>query len=398
MKNDVSTELLLIYLDSEFNKININLTGKQLDSLIQQILTPNNKLTDEQLKYSQYSKEEDFLKILLNKENQLEKFMEKSDEEHRDYSVSLSSKLAKERLEEIYNNVPAYFYELREDSDLVKNSIDSKYSNLLNLLELQISTSIDMTTKFDPSILDSFNENQDLFDALQRLQGRSCLIANEIFVLLKNGFSDGAYARCRTLYETMVISCIISDNECGGNETAKRYLDYSIVNDRKEAEMINEHAEKFNKIKVSNDKLLELDNEIEILKKEYGNSFAVPNTYNWAFKLLRSDKDKIFFKRLEENVEFEHMKVFYKTASNNIHAGSSSLYFHSDLKEELSDNILMGASDFGILKPYDIVSYCINVTTSNLILLITETTEQLVQISLLNQLRKDICQSLNEFE
>jgi len=93
----------------------------------------------------------------------------------------------------------------------------------------------------------------------------------------------------------MAISCIISDKECGGNETAKRYLDYSIVKDRKEAEMINEHAEKFNKIKINNDKLLELDNEFEILKKEYGNSFAVPNTYNWAFKLLRSDKDKIFF-------------------------------------------------------------------------------------------------------
>ena len=306
-----------------------------------------------------------------------------------------ADRLANERLEMIYKNPPEYFNKLEDKNINVAQNIDDIWGHSLDLFELLINTSVEILSNFDVTKLSDYSENIDLYDALQRLQGRACLLSNEILTLLKAGFADGAYARCRTLYETMVLSSYISDN---GNETAKRYLDYSIVNDKKEAELFNNHAEVLGEEKISNIKLLELDDAVKKLKEEYGNSFVIGNGYNWAYKLLKSEKDKITFIRLEENIDFKQMRPFYKSTSNNIHTGSSSLYFHRGLPDEDTDKILMGASSFGIETPCDLASHCINITTSNLVLNKTQTLEQLIQISLLSKIKEDLEESLFEIE
>ncbi|WP_164469137.1 DUF5677 domain-containing protein [Aliarcobacter cryaerophilus] len=403
MNDNVSQELLILYLDYEFSQLNLYLTEEQLNSISKQLFTPNvNSITfsftEEQLLNTKYSKEEDtvedVLNILKNEEQQLEKFINLSDDERGEYSSLLAKRIAKERLFFIYKNTPDYFIELRAGNILVKESIDEIWGQALDLFELLINTAIDITTHFDVSKLENFNENIDLYDALQRLQGRACLLTNEILVLLRAGFTDGAYARCRTLYETMVISCFICDN---GNETARRYLDYSIVNELNEAKLFTKYNEIFEN-DINNEEIEELEKEVDKLKQQYEIEF-INGDYNWALNIIQpKNKKKIQFWEIEAKVDFKNMKQFYKSSSNNIHTASSSLYFHRGLNSDKSHNILMGASDLGIEVPCELASYFINITTSNLMLYKAETTEHLIQISLLNLLREDLQKYLDEIE
>lgn len=402
MNDNVSQELLILYLDYEFSQLNLYLTEEQLNSIVTQLLMPNLNsvnfsFSKEQLLNTKYSKEEDtvedVLNILKNKEQQLEKFINLSDDERGEYSASLAKRIAKERLSFLYKNIPDYFIELRNGNDMVKENVDKIWGQALDLFELLINTAIEISTNFDISKLEYFNENIDLYDALQRLQGRACLLSNEILVLLKAGFADGAYARWRTLYETMVISCFIADN---GNETAKRYLDYSIVNELNEVRLVTKCNEIFED-DINNEEIEELEKEVNKLKQHYGEQF-IKGDYNWALNVIQPrNKKKIQFWEIEVKVDFvKHMKPFYKSSSNNIHSASSSLYSHVALHNEDSHKILMGASYFGMEVPCSLASYHINVITSNLILYKAETTEHLIQISLLNQIREDLLKCLNE--
>lgn len=404
MNDNVSQELLILYLDYEFSQLNLYLTEEQLNSIVNQLFTPNVSsitfsFTEEQLLNTKYSKEEDtlfdVLNIIENKKQQLEKFINLSDDERGKYSSCLANRIAKERLSSIYKNIPNYFTELRTGNIVVKESIDETRGQALDLFELLINTAIDITTHFDVSKLEYFNENIDLYDALQRLQGRACLLSNEILVLLRAGFADGAYARCRTLYETMVISCFIADN---GNETAKRYLDYSIVNDLNEAKLFNKYNEIFED-DINNEEKEELEKEVDKLKQQYGKQF-INGDYNWALNIIQPTKgNQIRFWEIETKVDFvKHMKPFYKSSSNNIHTASSSLYSHRGLNSDTSHNILMGASDLGIEGPCKLASYFINITTSNLILYKAETTEPLIQISLLGKIKEDLKKCLDKIE
>lgn len=402
MNNNVSQELLILYLDYEFSQLNLYLTEKQLNSISKQLVIPNlNSInfsfTKEQLLNTKYSKEEDtvedVLTILENKEQQLENFINLSNDERGEYSASLTNRIAKERLSSLYKNTPDYFIKLRNGSMTVKQSIDEIWGQALDLFELLITTAIDITISYDVDINEA---NVDLYEALSRLQGRACLLSNEILVLLRAGFADGAYARCRTLYETMVISCFITDN---GNETARRYLDYSIVNDLNEAKLSIKYNEILEDDLINNFEIEELEKEVNQLALQYGELF-IEGDYNWALNVIQPrNKKKIQFWEIEAKVDFvKHMKPFYKSSSNNIHSASSSLYSYIGSSSEDSHEVLMGPSDLGIKVPCELASYFINITTSNLILYKTEKIEHLIQISLLNLIREDLQKCLDEIE
>lgn len=400
-------KFLFLYLNNEFDKLNISLSEEQLDYFVKQLLKKDVKsinlnFTEEQLINTKYSKEEDtiddILQIIQNKDNRLENFMKNIDDEFSHNLVNLADRLANNRLETFYKEKPEYFTKLQNENISVAQNIDDIWGHSLDLFELQINTAVEITSHFDISKLNNYDDNIDLFDALQRLQGRACLISNEILALLRAGYTDGAYARWRTLHETMVLSYFLSDKDYGGNETAKRYLDYSIVNDKKEAEIFNDYASLLDEEKINNTKLLELDSEVKKLKLQYGEDFT-KGDYNWALNVIKpKNKNFIQFWEIEKVIDFKYIKPFYKSASNNIHTGSSSLYFHRGLPAEYADKILMGASSFGIETPCNLASYCINITTSNLVLITSQTLEQQVQISLLAKIREDLEESLFKIE
>lgn len=405
MNNNMTDELLLLFLNYEFSKLNLYLTEKQLNSFVKQLNSSNiNSITfsfkEEQLSDTKYCNEEDtaedISKILANKNKKLENFMKLSADEMAEYSHSLASRIAGERLSLLYKETPDYLRELRKGNILVKKSIDEIWGAALDLFELLIDTAISITTNNDMTQLENYEENIDLYEALSRLQCRACLLSNEILVLLRAGFPDGAYARCRTLYETMIISCFINEN---GNETAKRYLDYSIVNDLKKINNFNKYNEIVENNLTNEKEIIELKKEVSQLKTQYGETFT-KGDYNWALNIIKLTKNQnqIKFWQIEAQMDFKNMKQFHKLASDSIHTSSSSLYSHIGLSSEESHHLLMGASDLGVEKSCSLASHLITITTSNLILHKAETTESLIQISLLNQIRRDLQECLNEIE
>ena len=215
------------------------------------------------------------------------------------------------------------------------------------------------------------------------------MIGYEILTLLRSGFADGAYARFRTLYETVVIGNFIFDN---GNDAATRYLDFSIIDDLKKAEIFNEYTSVLNEEQVSSKEISSLKEEKLKLIEKYGENFA-KGDYGWVSSLL--NKKRVTFRDIEERIDFSHMRPYYKLASSNIHTSSSSLYSHIALPSKDNSKILTGASGYGIDIPCRLASHYLVMMTGNLLLNQSQTLVQIIYGQLLRKLGDDIIKTLD---
>src|SRR5258706_14015620 len=69
-------------------------------------------------------------------------------------------------------------------------------------------------------------EHDIAFGVLTRLHGRACLIASEVYSLLRAGQTTAAMARWRSLHEVSVVCYLIREH---GSPLAQRYLDHEAV-------------------------------------------------------------------------------------------------------------------------------------------------------------------------
>ncbi len=85
-------------------------------------------------------------------------------------------------------------------------------------------------TKYVKAMSDeSFEPKRHTYTALSRLQRRAAQQYMEIITLVKNGFSDGAFARWRSMYELSVISSFILKY---GEAVAEKFIEASESQDR----------------------------------------------------------------------------------------------------------------------------------------------------------------------
>ena len=71
---------------------------------------------------------------------------------------------------------------------------------------------------------DNFKSKQYTFYCLVHLHGRACQEFLEILTLMKGGFADGAYARCRSLFELCCVASFIKEQ---GESIAEAYYKQS---------------------------------------------------------------------------------------------------------------------------------------------------------------------------
>jgi hypothetical protein len=189
------------------------------------------------------------------------------------------------------------------------------------------------------------------FKLLLKLHARSVQTANEILVLMKNGFADGALARWRTLHELSVIFLFISKN---GEDVAKRYSDYYIVEQAKELTAYNDTAQYLDFEKISEEEQKQITDSLMSLKQKYGEDFI--KEYGWARNIIHSKK--IYFTDLEKLVELDFLHAFYKWACNPVHAGmKASLFSLGNLNEPDMLFSLAGASNVGFTDPGQLTAY-----------------------------------------
>lgn len=225
-----------------------------------------------------------------------------------------------------------------------RKHLSQSWQPALTLLEILISTSREKSEKFH----NTHHPTADKSDAVvlglaHRLFARAIQISLEIHLLLSHGFADGAEARWRTLYETMVICTFIMRT---GHKTALRYIAHEAVGSYNAITTHNEVHKKNGSIFISDEELAELKKRNDEVINIFGNDFRYD--YAWAASALPQIKGRIKFEHLENFTEYDYLYPLHKDASGNIHSSSRSNYVPLAAPYNAHSIVIAGASVFGI--------------------------------------------------
>ena len=192
------------------------------------------------------------------------------------------------------------------------------------------------------------DENKiNLFEVLIRLHGKSCQVTEEILLLMKYGYADGALSRWRTLHEVYVTMEFISKY---GEDVAKRYLDYEIVESSKILKQYKCFQDILNLEPFSKEEENEIKESIKKMKNDYGDDFTKP--YGWARHALnKKNKERVTFAELEKEISLDFLRPHYKLASHAVHAEPKGTMFKLGLVTVEEDMILTVPTDMGLADP-----------------------------------------------
>lgn len=144
------------------------------------------------------------------------------------YDIFLDAFL-KRNMDHVDKTIEDYRQEKCQEDAENRKHIDEIWGEAFSLYAFYVDT----VSSFRDSLLqylDEYCKIEDradglkVFTALTYINGRALQVANEILVLLRNGYADGAYARFRTLYELSIVAHFINHH---GDAIAQAYMEYS---------------------------------------------------------------------------------------------------------------------------------------------------------------------------
>ena len=202
----------------------------------------------------------------------------------------------------------------------IEAEVEQLWGNPLDLLDLQVGASRDTGRDFiDEHRDDALRSGDYAIQALSRLHVSACQTSQEILVLLRSGFADGALARWRTLHEAVVIATVIKKY---GNESAERYLCHDVVH-------------RYRSLNEMRDFLLNSDQEFtpdseydatetlfELYVCKFGKPFKLD--YGWAAPITRPKNPNVY--KLEKLTDNNYLRYYYKIASHYVHVNAPSDY------------------------------------------------------------------------
>lgn len=231
-----------------------------------------------------------------------------------------------------------------KDEIRFRKHLNKLWQPALTLLEILISTSREKSEEFYNTYHSTLDKNDAVILGLaHRLFARAIQISLEIHLLLAHGFADGAEARWRTLYETMVICTFIMRTS---HKTALRYIAHEAVGSYDAIKTHSEIHKKNGSIFITDEELAELKKRNDEVINIFGNDFKYD--YAWAASALPHIKGRIKFEHLESFTEYDYLYPQYKDASGNIHSSSRSNYVPLAAPYNNHSIVIAGASVFGI--------------------------------------------------
>ncbi len=260
--------------------------------------------------------------------------------------------IAKSTLEEIYNYCISDNSDLKNREKEIYNKISSNYKVGIRLFEgfMELNAQISsMTYKKYFKLFDTFDDHIKL-DTLIAIHVRACQVANEILVLIRNGYADGAHARWRTLHELSVTFLYLYDSDY---EVIHMYNDYEIIEKYKKAKEYKACENSLDLEKLEDEEWEELSEKRDAIIEKYGKDFS--EGYGWTMNDL--PKGKRNFRELERHVGIEKLRIIYSWANESVHAGVSGIKDKLSLREEESYHFLTGSNDCGFLDPVQYTSY-----------------------------------------
>jgi hypothetical protein len=183
-------------------------------------------------------------------------------------------------------------------------------------------------------------ENADLVDVITRLHARSCQVAEEVVVLLENGFANGAMARWRTMHEIAVTANFIGKH---GNACAHLYKEHQVVESYRAAKEYDMLHARLGYEPIAAEERDKIDKQYAHAIQQYGQHFG--GQYGWAAADLQMKKPT--FKELESHVGTDFLRGHYRMASHGVHANPKGIFFNMGSLFP-SDILAAGPSNSGL--------------------------------------------------
>ena len=267
-----------------------------------------------------------------------------------------------------------------------------RWARAFDLLETHIVICTEIGEEFNSSYRQAAIEGNELvFDIVVRHHARACHIAQEILCLLKSGFADAAHARWRALHEVNVTAMFIAKH---GQDCAERFYFHEVVDSydgmtehKKYEDRLQEKGPSQEEIDICK---LEYDRLITLYGKKFGGH------YGWASHLF-PQHNRVGFAAIEKDVGLDHMRPYYKWASQNIHAGSKGMRNRLGLCEAIEDILLVGQSNSGMTDPAHATAISLN-QISYALLMLEPTLDHFVMMNITTEFQEDIGNAFLEIQ
>ena len=271
----------------------------------------------------------------------------------------LASSIALSMLANIKKDAPSMLKTNRLDQRRFENKLRKRWKKPLDLLTLFISLSTEAGVEFNSEFRnDAVRSGDAVFEALTRLHAKACQTASAILTLLGSGYADDAHARWRSIHEIAVVSLFISEN---GQELAKRYLLHETVQQYRLACEHQKYHKRINDEPISEEEFNMLKSKHDGLVDRFGKEFQ--GSYGWAASVVRGPT----IQKIEEHVKLDHMRPYYRMASDNEHPNSHGAHFRLGLNQWNRDVLLAGPSNLGLADPGHSTAISLNQVTTTLL-------------------------------
>jgi hypothetical protein len=249
-------------------------------------------------------------------------------------------------VQRLHEERPEMIAERRADRADYAALIDDCWAPAFEHLEMLIRLAYEVGDDFNQHYgEDAYRYDDLVFSVVVRLQARGVRIAEEILVLLKAGFGQGALARWRALHEVAVVAAFIAKH---GHRVAERYVEHYDVEAYRAIEEFQTRAEQLAYEPYSDDEVNAARAARDAATDRHGAAFGRP--YGWATEALRANpavSSLRGFQAIEADVERDHLRPHYRTASHSTHANPHSIMLAPD-QRDTDPGILAGPSPFGL--------------------------------------------------
>ena len=249
-------------------------------------------------------------------------------------------------LDRIKKDAPSGLKRLRKDRKGFEQRLGKRWKYPLDLLDLSIALNVEAGTEFNQKFRnDAVASGDAVFEALTRLHAKGCQVSGEVLALLYSGYADGAHARWRSLHEMAVVASFINEQ---GQELAERYLLHETIQQYKLANQSQKYFCRLGHEPPSKENLDQLKVQRDKLIARFGQTFD--GDYGWASTAIGINR--LGISDIEQHVQLDHMRPYYRMASDNVHPNSHGTYFRLGLhSSQQRDVLLAGPSNLGLADP-----------------------------------------------
>lgn len=237
--------------------------------------------------------------------------------------------------------------EERQYNNSFRTRLQHRWGGPFALLEIFIMMNRKAGRELNALYTEEKAKGDYVFDALRRLHARACKVSMEILTLLEAGYADGAFARWRSLHETAATAYFIKQK---GQETAERFLLHRTIDDYHELTSYQKHMETLGHEPLDEEMIDVLEDNRDDLLDRFGQEYD--GLYGWAAPDFSGGR--VGFKQIEEAGGVDHLRPFYKFASDNVHAGSKGTIYQMGMGNDDDyppKTLLSGPSNYGLADP-----------------------------------------------